>query len=94
MIKKLGIFLLALIAVVGLSSAVSAQPIAGPNYGPNYGSNYGHYMGHGGHNTIIIINRNRHHYFPPFYRFHYRHHYFPPFYRFHYRNHFYPMYRR
>ena len=75
MIKKLGILLLALIAAVGLSSAVSAQPIAGPNYGPNYGSNYGHYMGHGGHNTIIVINRHR--YFPPIYRFHYRHHFYP-----------------
>ena len=88
MIKKLGILLLALIAAVGFSSAVSAQPIAGP-YGSTYGG--GHYMGHGGHN-IIIINRHRH-FFPPFYRFHYRHHFFPPFYRFHYRHHFTPFYR-
>ena len=74
MIKKLGILLLALIAVVGLSSAASAQPIAGPNYGPTYGHN----MGHGDHNTIIIINRHRH-FFPPFF-FHQRH-FFHPFFR-------------
>ena len=73
MIKKLGILLLALIAVVGLSSAASAQPLAGPGYGSTYG---GHYMG-GGHNTVIIINRHRHHFFPPFFRFHQRHHFMP-----------------
>jgi len=87
MIKKLGILLLALIAAVGLSSAVSAQPLVGPGYGSTYG---GHYIG-GGHNTVIIINRHR--YFPPFYRFHYRHHFFPPFYRFHYRHRYMPFYR-
>jgi hypothetical protein len=86
MIKKLGILLLALVAVVGLSSAVSAAPIAGPNYGPTYG----HYGWNGGHNTnIIIINRHRHfspwwfmhrhHYYPPWWFMH-RHHYFPRFY--------------
>ena len=86
MIKKLGILLLALIAVVGLSSAASAQPIAGPNYGPTYGHN----MGHGDHNTIIIINRHRH-FFPPFFRFHHRH-FFPPFF-FHQRHFFHPFFR-
>lgn len=89
MIKKIGILLLAIIAVVGLSSAVSAQPVT--TYGPQ-GPNYGQYIGHGGHNTIIIINRYRH-YYPSFFRFNYRH-YYSPFYRFHYRNHFFPMYRR
>lgn len=87
MIKKLGILLLALIAVVGFSSAVSAQPIAGPNYGPTYGHN----MGYGDHNTIIIINRHRHHFFPPFFRFHHRH-FFPPFF-FHHRHFFHPFFR-
>jgi hypothetical protein len=86
MIKKLGILLLALVAVVGLSSAVSAAPIAGPNYGPTYG----HYGWNGGHNTnIIIINRHRH-FFPPFYRFH-RHHYFPPWWFMH-RHHYFPRF--
>ena len=87
MIKKLGILLLAIIAVVGLSSAVSAQPVA--TYGPQ-GPGYGHYMGHGGHNTIIIINRHR--YFPPWWFMH-RHRYFPPWWFMH-RYHYFPMYRR
>ena len=91
MIKKLGILLLALIATVGLSSAVSAQPIAGPNYGPNYGSNYGHYMGHGGHNTIIIINQRHRHYYYPSWRFMHRHHYYPSWWFMH-RHHYYPRF--
>jgi hypothetical protein len=87
MIKKIGILLLAFIAVVGLSSAVSAAPIVGPNYGPTYG----HYGSYGGHNTnIIIINRHRHHFFPPFYRFH-RHHFFPPWWFMH-RHHYFPRF--
>lgn len=89
MIKKLGILLLALIATVGLSSAVSAQPFTGPGYGP--GTHYGPYGGHGGHNIIVI---NRHRYFPPFYRHFYRPHFFPPFYRFHHRFHYMPFYYR
>jgi len=60
--KQLGIFLLVLLAAVGLSGAVAAQPM-GPGSVP--GHNYGHNTGH---TTIIVIHG--HHYYKHYYYFH------------------------
>ena len=63
--KELGILLLALLAAVGISGAVAAQPMGHGNmHGPTYGHNmhghnmYGHHMMH-------------HHYYKHYY---WRHH--------------------
>jgi len=70
--KELGILLLALLATVGFSGAVAAQPFA-PGYagGPYYGPGFHH-----GGTTVIIINRHRH-FFPPWWW--YRHRFYHPF---------------
>ena len=74
--KELGVLLLIFIATVGLSSAVSAQPVTHTMQGPTT-------YGHGGHGTsfghwvvfrrfivssIFTVNRIRHMYRPPMFR--------------------------
>ena len=74
--KELGVLLLIFIATVGLSSAVSAQPIANPSYGPTtyvhggHGTNFGHWVVF---RRFVVaspfaVNLIRHRYHPPMFR--------------------------